>query len=79
MERVLIVNRKGQNLSFIGAGSYHVKARWLGGVTVYANGVPVGYFWRPISVSVGVASPEEIMKFRESKEAHEAAELGIKL
>jgi hypothetical protein len=79
VERITIVNRKGENIQFIGAGSYSLKTSWIGGVTVYACGVPVGFFWKPISVCAGLASPDEIAQARDGKDKHDAAMMGVKL
>ena len=79
MEKASIVDRRGTNYSFIGACSYHVKTNWFGCCTVYGGGIPVAFFFRPISVFCGLASPEEIENARDAKDAHDAKMLGVKL
>jgi hypothetical protein len=79
MERVAVIDRKGNKQSFIGSVSYTLKTSWAFGVTIYASGIPVGFFWRPLSVVIGLASPEEIARWRESVDEHQAALIGVKL
>jgi hypothetical protein len=66
-------------MKFIGAYSYALRANWIGGLTVFGDGVPVGFFFRPISVTVGAASPQEIDEANTAKSEYISKMLGIKL
>ena len=79
MDRVIVVDRGGNQSVFIGANRYVVKANWLGGLTVFGDGVPIGFWWKPISAAIGIASSSEVDKFVEGREQHRAKLMGVKL
>lgn len=79
MQRVMIIDRKGSACSFLGANLYALKPIWPFVVIVYADGLPVGYFWRPLSVAIGMPSPDEIRSVADKSEEYRAAIMGVKL
>jgi hypothetical protein len=79
VDRATVISRSGRQESFMGANSYALKANWLGAVTLFADGRPVGFWWRPISMFIGLASVEDIERVIAASDEHRARMMGVKL
>lgn len=79
MDSATVLDRNGNTRRFIGAKKYALTSNWFGGVTLWADGSGVGFWMRPISAHIGLASIEEIDEVRQKTDEHVAKVMGIEL